>query len=75
MTYFDPEPFAYVVDEAEMGKKGEMIEWHYKEWSKGIEIKSLTSKFEKKSQNVLYFLETITSIFPTIFNIIIWFKQ
>ena len=48
MTYFDPEPFAYVVDEAEMGKKGEMIEWHYKEWSKGIKMKSLTSKFEKK---------------------------
>ena len=47
MTYFDPEPFAYVVDEAEMGKKGEMIEWYYKEWSKGIKMKSLTSKFEK----------------------------
>ena len=38
LTYFDPEPLAYVVDEAEMEKKVEMIVWHYKEWCKGIKI-------------------------------------
>ena len=50
MTYFDPEPLAYVVDEAEMEKKVEMIVWHYKEWCKGskqgvLNLKRITKLF------------------------------